>query len=101
MVEIVIGSGAKTKIQQVSLLNNTIRQQIDNMAVKVYQQVCSKIKQSTLQASIQLDKSTDSALESHLIAFTGYEKEEDTTLSAKTTAADVKAFVNSFLKARS
>ena len=39
------------------------------MAVDVCQQVCTKIKESTLQASIQFDESTDTALESHLITF--------------------------------
>ena len=45
------------------------------MAANVFQQVCSEIEQSTLQASIQLDESTDSALENHLIAFARYEKD--------------------------
>ena len=69
MVEIMIGSETKKKIQQVSLSNDTIRLWIDDMAANVCQQVYSEIKQSTLQASIQLDESTDSAIESHLIAF--------------------------------
>ncbi|CAM1328903.1 Uncharacterised protein r2_g3806 [Pycnogonum litorale] len=34
------------------------------MAADVCQQVCSEIKQSTLQARLQLDESTDTALES-------------------------------------
>ena len=52
MVEIMIGSGAKKKIRQVSLSNDTIRGRIDNMAADVCQQVCSEIKKSTLQANI-------------------------------------------------
>ena len=71
------------------------------------QQVCFEVKQSTLQASILLDESTDSALESHLIAFARYEKDTkmkkeflfSNTLSATTTAADVKALVDSFFEA--
>ena len=66
--------------------------------------VSSEIKQSTLQASIQLDESTDSALESHLTAFVRYKKRKkmkeeflfSNTLSATITAADVKALVGSF-----
>ena len=46
------------------------------MAANVCQQVCSEIKQSTLQASFLLGESIDSALESHLIAFARYEKIE-------------------------
>ena len=77
------------------------------MAANVCQQVCSEIKQSTLQASIQLDESTDSALESHFIAFTRYEKDRkmkeeflfSNTLSATTTTADVKALLDSFFGA--
>ena len=57
------------KIQEVLLLNDIICRRIDDMAANVCQQVCSKIKQSTLQAGIQVDESTNSALESHLIAF--------------------------------
>ena len=76
MVGIMIISGAKKKIQQVSLSNDTIRRRIDDMAANMCPQVCFKIKQSTLQASIQLDESADSALESHLIAFARYEKDK-------------------------
>ena len=69
------------------------------MAANMCQQVCSETKQCTLQASIRLDESTDSALESHLIAFARYEKDEkikeeflfSNTLSATTTAANFKA----------
>ena len=75
MVKIMIGSGAKKEIQQVSLSNDTIRRGIDGMAADVCQQACTAMRQSTLQASIQLDESTDSALESHLIAFAPYEKD--------------------------
>ena len=47
MVEIVFGSGAKKKIQQVSLSNDTIHLRIDDRAANVCQQVCFKIKQNT------------------------------------------------------
>ena len=65
MVEILIGlrSGGE-RIQQFSLSNDTICRRIDDMAANVCQQVSSEIKQSILQARIQLDKSTGSALES-------------------------------------
>ena len=77
------------------------------MAANVCQQVCFEIKQSTLQASIQLDESTDRALKSHLIAFARYKKNRklkkellfSNTLSATTTATDVKALVDSFFEA--
>ena len=67
----------------------------------------SDIKKSTLQASIQLDESTDIAFESHLIAFARYEKDRkikeeflfSNTLLATTIAADVKALVDSFFEA--
>ena len=106
MVELMFGPGAKKKIQQLSLSNDTIRLRID-MAADVCQQVCSEIKQSTLQASVQLDESTDIALESHLIFFARYEKEGKmkeeflfcNTLPTTTTAVDVKAIVNSFFEA--
>ena len=57
------------KIQQLSFCNDTIRRRIEDIAANVCQQICSEIKQSTLQPSIKLDESTDSALESLLIAF--------------------------------
>ena len=53
MVEKMIGSEAKKKIQQASLSNDTIFCRIDDMAAN--QQVYFEIKQSTLVASIQLD----------------------------------------------
>ena len=53
MVELMIGPGAKKKIQQFSLSNDTIRRRIDSMAADVCQQVCSESKQSTLQVSIR------------------------------------------------
>ena len=76
------------------------------MAANVCQHVCFEIKQSTLQANIQLDETIDSALESHLIPFARYEKDKkmkkkflfSNTLSATTTAADVKALVESFFE---
>lgn len=69
--------------------------------------VCTEIKESTLQASIQFDESTDTALESHLIAFVRYEKERKmkeeflfcNTLSTTTTAIDIKAAVECFFEA--
>ena len=75
MIEIMIGSGAKRKIQEVLLSNDTIRRWIDKMAANMCLQVCYEIKQSKLHASIQLGESTDSALQGHLIAFARYEKD--------------------------
>ena len=75
MVEIIIRSGAKKKTR-VSLSNDTIHRRIDDIVANVCQQVCFKIKESTLQASIQLDGSTKRALESHLIVFARYEKDK-------------------------
>ncbi|QQP39543.1 Uncharacterized protein FKW44_020461, partial [Caligus rogercresseyi] len=106
MVELMIGPEAKKKIQQVSLSNDTIRRRIDDMAADVCRQVCCEIKQSTLQASLQLDESTETALESQLIAFARYEKEGKmkeeflfcNTLPTTTTAKDVKAIVDSFFE---
>ena len=103
----VIESGTKKKIQHASLFNDTIRRRIDDMAANVCQQVCSEIKQSALQASIQLDESTDSALESHSIAFVRYEKDRkikeeflfSDALLAATIDANVKALVDSFFQA--
>ena len=73
------------------------------MAANVCKQVYSEIKQNTFQTNIQLDESTDSALERHLIIFARYEKDRNIkeelllyTLSATTTAADFKALVDSF-----
>ena len=105
MVEIMIGLRAKNNMQQVSFSNgHTIRRRTDIMAADVCQQVCSKIKQSNLQKSIQPDGSTDIILESHLLAFSRYEKEENikeellfcNTPSATVTAVNVKVIVASF-----
>ena len=72
----------------------------------MYQKVCFELKQSRLQASIQLNEFTDSALESNLIAFARYQKDTrrktkeeflfSYTLLATTTSADVKALVYAF-----
>ena len=86
------------------LSDGTICRRIDNMAANVRQEVCFEIKQSTLQAGIELDESTVYALKSHLIAFARCEKDRkmkekflfSSTLSATTTAADVKALVDYF-----
>ena len=105
MVEIIIGSGAKKKIHQVLLANDDIiRRRPDNMAANVCLQVCSEIKQSALQASIQPDEPTDSALESHLIAFADTRKLKEeflfsNALSVTTTGADAKALVDSSFEA--
>ncbi|KAF2365033.1 HAT C-terminal dimerization domain [Trinorchestia longiramus] len=107
IVELLVGPAAKKRIQIVSLSNDTIRRRINDMAADVCRQVCSEIKQSSLQASLQLDEFTDTALESQLIAFARYEKERKikeeflfcNTLPTTTTAADVKAIVDSFFEA--
>nr|XP_039265785.1 protein ZBED8-like [Styela clava] len=104
IVELLIGPKEKRKTQQVPLSNSTIRRRIDDMAADVCQQVCSEIKQSKLQASLQLDESTDTTLESHLIAFARYEKNEKIkeeflfckSMPSTTTALDVKTIVNAF-----
>ena len=76
------------------------------MATDVCQQLCSEIKQSMLQASLQLDESTNTTLECHLIAFARYEKNKKmkeeflfcNASSATTTAADIKVIVDSFFE---
>ena len=97
MIEVTIGLGAKKKFQQVSFSNDTIRRRIDDMAANVCQQVCFEIKETTLQASIQLDHSTNSALESHLIVFR--KMKEEFFFTNTLSAADVKALVDSFIEA--
>ena len=79
---------------------------IEDNAAHVCQKLCSEIKQSTFQASILLDETTDSAVESHSIAFTRCEKDRkmkeeffSNTLSATTTTADVKTLVDLFFEA--
>ena len=97
MVELMIGPRAKKKIQQLSMSNATICRRVDDMAADVYQQVCSEIKKSMLQVSIQLDESTDTTFECHLIPFAQYEKNKKikeefllcNTLPATTTVADI------------
>ena len=76
MVEIIIESGTKKKIQHASLFNDNVCRRIEDMTTNVCQQVSFEINQSTLQASIELVESTVSALESHSIAFVRYEKDE-------------------------
>ena len=106
MVKIIIGPGAKKKIQHLSLSNNAIRHWIDDMATDVFQQICSEIKQSMFQASLQLDESTDTTLECRLITFAQYDKNKKmkeeflfcNTMSATKTAADIKVIVDSFLE---
>ena len=79
------------------------------MATNVCQKIFSEFKQSTLQASIQLEESIDSALETHLIAFVQYEKERkmkeeflfSNILPATATVTDVRALADSFLKTTS
>ena len=57
IVEIMIGLGAKNKIEPVSPFDDSIRRQTDGIAAEVCEQVCSEIQQSDLQATIQLNKS--------------------------------------------
>ena len=63
MAKILITLRVKKKIQHVLRSNDTVP------SANACQQVCFKIKQSMLQASIQLDESTNITLESHLITF--------------------------------
>lgn len=96
MVELMIGPEAKKKIHQVSLSNDMNWRRID-IAADVCRQVWSKIKQSTLQASLQLAESTDTVLDSQFIAFYRYERKGEmkeeflfcSALPTTTTAADI------------
>ncbi|KAL4136092.1 hypothetical protein QTP88_007659 [Uroleucon formosanum] len=59
-VEIVLGEESKRKIAQLSLLDNTVKRRIDELALDIKNQLIHKLKHSVFFA-IQCDESTDVA----------------------------------------
>ncbi|KAL6046540.1 hypothetical protein STEG23_018200 [Scotinomys teguina] len=105
-VRVMIGDEFVTRLNTVSLSNDTVRRRIDDMSVDILSQVIEEIKSSPLPIfSIQLDESTDVANCSQLLVYVRYINDGDfkdeflfcKPLGTTATARDVFDQVGSFL----
>ncbi|XP_040275585.1 protein ZBED8-like [Bufo bufo] len=107
IVRVMIGDEYVTKLNAISLSNDTVRRRLDDMSTDILSQVVQEIKSAPLPIfSIQLDESTDEANCSQLLVFVRYINDGDfkdeflfcKPLETTTTARDVFDKVGSFLK---
>uniref|UniRef100_A0A8C5PY01 Uncharacterized protein n=1 Tax=Leptobrachium leishanense TaxID=445787 RepID=A0A8C5PY01_9ANUR len=107
IVRVMIGDEYVTKLNAISLSNDTVRRRLDDMSADILSQVVQEIKSAPLPIfSIQLDESTDVANCSQLLVFVRYINDSDfkdeflfcNPLETTTTAHDVFDKVGSFLK---
>ncbi|XP_039175589.1 SCAN domain-containing protein 3-like [Crotalus tigris] len=107
LVRVMIGDEFVTKLNAVSLSNDTIRRRIDDMSADILDQVIQEIKSAPLPIfSIQLHESIDVANCSQLLVYVRYIYDGDfkdeflfcKPLETTTTACDVFDKVGSFLK---
>ena len=102
---ILFGESAKSKINKVSLSNNTVKSRIADMACDIKSQLIENIKASPV-FGIQLDESVDCANLSQLMVFVRYIRnktiEEDflfcRPLETTTNASDVLKLVEDFYR---
>ncbi|XP_040289892.1 protein ZBED8-like [Bufo bufo] len=107
IVRVMMGDEYVTKLNAISLSNDTVRRRLDDLSADILSQVVQEIKSAPLPIfSIQLDESTDMANCSQLLVFVRYINDGDfkdeflfcKPLETTTTAHDVFDKVGSFLK---
>lgn len=108
MVKQVLGEVSEHKIQQISLSNDTVKQQISEMSDDIKEQMIQEIKLSpTGMFAVQLDELMDVSSYAQLLVFVRYVflcdiKDEYlfcTHLETTTTAVDVMEKLSSFFTA--
>uniref|UniRef100_K7FVA3 DUF4371 domain-containing protein n=1 Tax=Pelodiscus sinensis TaxID=13735 RepID=K7FVA3_PELSI len=110
MVWFVLGKEAVRKLNDISVSNDTVSRQINEISQNISEQVVDEIKKSPL-FTIQLDESTDVTLCSQLLAFANTWLRETSrnilikdeflfckTLDTTTKAQDVMEIVNNFFE---
>lgn len=107
IVRVMIGDEFVTKLNAISLSNDTVRRRLDDMSADILGQVIQEIKSAPLPIfSLQLDESTDVANCSQLLVYVRYIIDGDfkdeflfcKPLATTTSAHDVFNTVGSFLK---
>lgn len=105
MVSKVCGEDQAKKLSAISLSNNTIRRQVDDMASDILSQVTTEIKESSYSKfSLQFDESCDVASSAVLLGFVRYIHQDKTkeefllceNLLTTTKGEDVFNIINSF-----
>ena len=72
LVKYVIGDEAVSKLNSVSVSNNTIQRRITEMSTDIKKQVITEVQGSKYRFAIQLDKSTDVSNCAQLLVYVHY-----------------------------
>ena len=104
LVTSILGQAAATKLDIVSLSNNTVFQRIGEMAAQVKEKLIQNIKQSRFFA-IKIDENTDLTNFTQLMAYIRFEKEQDVheeflfyePLPNNATASEIFKKLNEFM----
>ena len=97
------GDNVASKLQSVSLSNNTVKSHIADLSLNTKDRVMAKMKKAG-KWSYQLDESTDTGKNAQLMVYVTYEGETDleeeflfrTPLTTTATGADIFNVVNNF-----
>ena len=91
MANIMLGTAAKDKLSLVPLSNDIVKKRIDDISENILHQVVTDLKVRPHKFSLQLDKTTDIANLSQLIAFVCYTKEDKIRISLLQTPHNCKS----------
>ena len=106
LVKHAMGEEAATKLESVSLSNNTVKNRIEEMSVDIADQVISGVKDSKYGFSIQLDESTDVTNNAQLLEYVRYTQDNSVKtellmskeLSGTTKGEDIFEALDNFFK---
>ena len=106
LVKHVVGEEAATKLESVSLSNNTVKNRIEEMSVDIADQVISGVKDSKYGFSIQLDELTDVTNNAQLLEYVRYTQDNSVKtellmskeLSGTTKGKDIFEALDNFFK---
>nr|XP_039248831.1 protein FAM200B-like [Styela clava] len=105
MTRLICGDDVASKLQSVSLSNDTVKSRIADLSLNIKNQVVARMRRAG-KWSYQLDESTDTGKDAQLMVYVRYEGELDleeeflfcTPLTTTATGADIYNVVDNFHK---
>ena len=77
VTEIMLGNEAATKLNKISMSDNTAKERIDDMSSDILAQIVNGIKNSAFPIALQLDESTNVACICQLLVFVHYVQKQN------------------------